>query len=290
MRFSIGRVQVTVIVDDGDFQHPLRRFLPDLDVAALDEHRGLLEPAFVDIGHDILRCPIQTFVLNLEGRIVVVDTCVGEHKSCPEFPTWNRRSSTGFLDRMRAAGVPPEAVDLVFCTHLHIDHVGWNTICIDGAWVPTFPHARYLVGRREFADWQSRTDPGTDDPLYLRVLRESVVPLVEADRVDLVDDGSELAPGAVLTPLPGHTAGQIGLLLDRPDARALFCGDAVHSPVQILQPTVSTSVCQDPGLAARTRTAVLQEAAATGRVLVPAHFRRVTVVRRGDGFQPVFAA
>ena len=144
MRFAIGEIQITVIVDDGDFLLPLRAFLPSLDLAALEPHRHLLEPDFVDLGRNNLRCAIQSFVLHLDGRNVLVDTCIGEHKKRPEIPAWNERSGTGWLDRLRAAGVAPEAVDLVFCTHLHIDHVGWNTVRAEGAWTPTFPNARYV--------------------------------------------------------------------------------------------------------------------------------------------------
>jgi metallo-beta-lactamase superfamily protein len=114
-----------------------------------------------------------------------------------------------------------EAVDLVFCTHLHIDHVGWNTVGADGAWTPTFPNARYLVGRRELTDWQARMAAGIAEPMHVRGLRDSVLPLVDAGRVDLVDEGLEFAAGAVLTLLPGHTAGQMGLRLDRLEAHAV---------------------------------------------------------------------
>jgi hypothetical protein len=145
---------------------------------------------------------------------------------------------------------------------------------------PTFPNARYLVGRRELADWEARIAAGVAAPMHVRGLRDSVFPLVEVGRVDLVDAGLELAAGAALTLLPGHTVGQMGLRIDRPEARALFCGDVMHSPLQIVQPAVSTSSCSDPQLATLTRIAVLEEAAASGRVVVPAHFRgprRVTV-------------
>jgi glyoxylase-like metal-dependent hydrolase (beta-lactamase superfamily II) len=293
VRFAIGDIQITVVVDDGDFLLPLRAFLPSLDIAALEPHRHLLEPEFVELDRDNLCCAIQTFVLHLDGRNILVDTCIGEHKKRPEIPNWNERSGTGWLGRLRAAGVAPEAVDLVFCTHLHIDHVGWNTVGADGEWTPTFPNARYVVGRWELADWQARMAAGTAEPMHVRGLRDSVLPLLDAGRVDLVDEGLDLAAGAVLTLLPGHTAGQMGLRLDRLGARALFCGDAIHSLVQILQPAASTSTCLEAELAARTRIALLQEAAATGRVLVPAHFRgarQVTVAARGDGFQPAFPA
>lgn len=291
MHFTIGGIEVAAIVDDDDFQLPLGTLLPGVDVAALEAERHWLEPEFVELDRNRLRFAVQSFVLRLDGRTVIIDTCIGEHKDRTAIPAWHRRSGSGWLARLAAAGVAPEAVDLVFCTHLHIDHVGWNTVGADGAWKPTFPNARYLMGERELADWQSRMAEGTAEPIQLPGLIDSVLPLLDAGVVDLVRDGMEIAAGAVVTPLPGHTSGQVGLRLDRPDARALFCSDAMHSPVQILQPAVSTASCRNPAQAARTRTALLEEAAASGRVIIPAHFRggrRVTVDVRDDGFRPVF--
>ena len=291
MRFA--DVAVDVIVDDDDFELPLRDFLPGLVLAALAPERGWLEPDFVDLARGILKCAIQTFVLRTAGRTILVDTCIGEHKDRPEIPAWNRRSGTGWLDRLRGAGIEPATVDAVFCTHLHIDHVGWNTVAADGSWAATFPNARYLVGRSELADWQARMRAGTAPELHVRGLEDSVLPLVEAGLVDLVDDGAELAPGAVLTFLPGHTMGQMGVRIDRPDGRAVLCGDAIHSPVQLLQPALSTASCMDPGLAATTRRRLLEEAAASGRLIVPAHFRgprRAHVEVNGVGFRPRFLA
>ena len=131
MRFAIGDVVVDVIVDDDGFELPLRTFLPDLDLARLDPHRSLVEPDFVHVARDRLKCAIQTFVLRTGGRTILVDTCIGEHKARPEIPAWNQRSGTGFLDRLRRASVDPGTVDTMFCTHLHIDHVGWNTVGAD---------------------------------------------------------------------------------------------------------------------------------------------------------------
>src|SRR5262245_20351969 len=227
----------------------------------LEPHRSLLEPDFVDFARGLLRFAIQTFVLKLDNRTILIDSCLGEHKDRREIPVWNQRSGTGWLDRLRAASVEPEAVDLVFCTHLHIDHVGWNTVARNGAWVPTFPNARYLVGRRELDDWQARMAAGTAEPMHVRGLRDSVLPLLDAGRVDLVEEGHELAAGAVFAHLPGHTVGQMGLRLDRPGGRALFCGDAIHNPAQLFAPAISTATCRDGRLAAATRISLLQEAA-----------------------------
>jgi glyoxylase-like metal-dependent hydrolase (beta-lactamase superfamily II) len=291
MRFAIGEIVVDAIVDDDDFELPLHEFLPGLDLAALGDHRGLLEPEFIDVGRNVLKCAIQTFVLRVAGRTVLIDACIGEHKDRPEIPAWHQRSGTGFLERLRGAGVDPAAVDTVFCTHLHIDHVGWNTRRADGRWVPTFPNARYLVGRAELDDWLARRDAGTAPAMHVQGLDDSVLPVVEAGLVDLVDDGHELAKGLALTALPGHTVGQMGLRIDRPAARAIFCGDAVHSPAQIVQPGLSTASCMDPRRAAETRRLLLEEAAASRRLVVPGHFRgwrRAYVREHGTAFAPLF--
>jgi glyoxylase-like metal-dependent hydrolase (beta-lactamase superfamily II) len=209
-RFTIGEITVDVVVDDDDFQLPLREFLPGLDLTSLARHRGLLEPEFLDTARDVVRFAVQAFVIRADGRTLLVDTCVGEQKDRPEIPVWNQRRGTGFLERLARSGVDSAGVDTVFCTHLHIDHVGWNTRREDGRWMPTFPNARHLVGRAELADWSARCDAGTAPAMHVRGLQDSVFPLVDAGLVDLVDDGHEVAAGLVLAPLPGHTAGQMG--------------------------------------------------------------------------------
>jgi glyoxylase-like metal-dependent hydrolase (beta-lactamase superfamily II) len=291
MRFAVGAAIVDVIVDIDDFPLPLADFLPGIDVDRLLAHRDSLEPDFLDLAGNALRFAIQSFVIRLNGRTILIDACVGEAKQRPELAAFHQRQASGFLQRLANVGVRAEDIDTVFCTHLHVDHVGWNTQRADGRWVPTFPRARHLFGRLELADWMTRRAAGTVPPLHLASLEDSVIPVVEAKLVDLVDDGFELAPGLTLTQLPGHTDGQMGLQIDLDEGRAIFCGDAIHSPVQLLQPDVSTATCANPQTAAATRRAVLDEANDSGRLVVPAHFRgrRCCRVRRqGTGFEPVF--
>ncbi len=291
MRLAVGDAVVDVIVDIDDFRLPLVDFLPGIDVERLLTHRGSLEPDFLDFSGNALKFAIQSFLIRLNGRTILVDTCVGENKERPELAEFHRRRASGFLQRLAEAGVTPQDIDSVFCTHLHVDHVGWNTQKADGRWAPTFPHARHLFGRRELADWMAQRAAGTIPPLHLASLEDSVIPIVEAGLVDLVDDGFELAPGLTLTPLPGHTVGQMGLRIDRDGSRAIFCGDAIHSPAQFFQPDISTASCADWQVAGATRRAVLEEANDSGRVVAPAHFRggRFCRVRRqGAGFEPAF--
>jgi glyoxylase-like metal-dependent hydrolase (beta-lactamase superfamily II) len=148
-----------------------------------------------------------------------------------------------------------------------------------------------LFGRRELTDWMTQRDNGCAPLIHARALEESVIPIVEAGLADLVDDGYDLGPGLRLAPLPGHTSGQMGLAVDYARDRAIFCGDAVHSPLQIFEPNLSTSVCVDPKLASETRKTIFAEAAHSGRLVVPAHFRGprgVHIRSSRGGYQPVF--
>jgi len=293
MRFAIGEAIVDIIIDDENFALPLSQFLPGCDPELLEAHRATLEPDFLDVAGDLVRFAIQSFVLRAGGRTILIDSCIGENKDCPEIPAWHQRRGSDFLDRLKRSGVDPAGVDLVFCTHLHVDHVGWNTRRDSGRWEPTFPNARYLFGRRELADWMMQRETGCAPLVHARALEESVIPIVEAGLADLVDDGYDLGPGLRFAPLPGHTSGQMGLVVNYARDRAIFCGDAVHSPLQIFHPELSTSVCVDPKLASETRKTIFAEAADSGRLVVPAHFRgprRVHIRSNGSGYEPVFGA
>lgn len=292
MHFAIEEVCVDVIVDDDDFKLPLSGFSPGCDGRRLMQHRKLLEPDFLDLDQDIVRFAVQSFVLRTHGRTILVDTCIGEQKDRPEIPAWHQRRGTGFINQPAKAGIDPADVDIVFCTHLHVDHVGWNTRREDGRWAPTFPNARYLMSRNELADWMAQRGAGSAPTMHVSALEDSVLPVVGAGLVDLVDDGYDVARGLTLTHLPGHTANQLGLRVDRGDARAIFFGDALHSPVQIIDPGVSTSSCADPRIAGATRRGLLEDAVETNRLLVPAHFRghRCAHIRcNSTGFEPVFS-
>jgi len=281
---------VDVLVDIDWFELPISRFLHEAEPGQVESARSLLEPDHVDLERGMLILAIQTFVLRAAGRTILVDTCVGEGRERPLVPDFHRRHQSGFLERLAQAGVQPESVDLVFCTHLHVDHVGWNTRLLDGRWVPTFPNARYLIGRRELGYWQDQRRRPDSDALQLGGFEDSVLPILETGRAELVDDGYELGPGLSLVPLPGHTPGQMGVRADGA-VRALFCGDAIHSPLQVLEPGLSTAEDVDREQARQVRRALLEEAAEEGKLVVPAHFRgtRCMHIRQtAAGFTPCF--
>ncbi len=287
MSFLIGDCRIDEVVDMDPFDLPFDTFFPDASLEALEPHRWWLDPMHVGFSARTLRLSVKSMLLRVAGLNILVDTCVGEHKNLHR-DDWAQRTNTGFLTRLIETGVSPDKIDYVMCTHLHADHAGWNTQLVDGRWVPTFPNAKYLIGRKELAYWEAerQTKP-------LPTYDESVLPVVEAKLAELVDDGHTFADGLSLGLLPGHTPGCMGLYLDRGKSRAVFTGDAIHSPVQVVQPDWSSRLCTDGKQAAVTRRKLLEDSFEQNRLLLLAHQRGTTAMRlrraysdEGDGFVP----
>ncbi|GAA1961926.1 MBL fold metallo-hydrolase [Kitasatospora viridis] len=256
--------------------------LPGATKEVLDE-ASWLRPDFADA--EVPRLASHSFAVTAGGLRIVVDTGIGNGKERAN-PAWNGLD-TDFLEQLTAAGFPPESVDLVITTHLHTDHVGWNTRLADGAWVPTFPRARYLTSRTEWDHWA-----GTElDEARAQMFRDSVHPVRDAGQYDLVDvpdQGYEVAPGIVLVPAPGHTPGQVAVELRGGDRRALITGDSIHHPVQLSHPHVHSCVDIDSAQAIRTRARLLDAVADTDALLMGTHFPRPTagtVRREGDRYR-----
>ncbi|MFJ6916387.1 MBL fold metallo-hydrolase [Streptomyces sp. NPDC101133] len=240
-----------------------------------------LSPEFAD-GQGVLRLASHSFAVEADGMRVLVDTGIGNGKRRAN-PAWHDLNSD-YEARLRAAGFAPESVDLVILTHLHADHVGWNTRADGDAWVPTFPNARYLTSRTEWDHWA-----GVDmEEARRQMFRDSVHPVREAgllDLVDVADEGTDVAPGVRLLPTPGHTPGQVAVALSSLGESALITGDSIHHPVQMAHPELCSCVDVAPGLAARTRNRLLDSLAGTSTLLLGSHFPAPTAghVRREDG-------
>ncbi|WP_332461430.1 MBL fold metallo-hydrolase [Amycolatopsis aidingensis] len=236
---------------------------------------GWLRPDFAD-DTGVLRLASHSFAISAAGLKVVVDTGIGNGKQRAN-PAWHDLR-TGYLDRLTAAGFAPESVDLVVLTHLHTDHVGWNTRSVAGEWVPTFPNARYLTSRVERDFWA-----GYDmDEARRQMFRDSVHPVEEAGLLDLVDvpaDGMDLVPGLRLLPTPGHTPGHLAVRLSSGDRAALITGDCVHHPVQLSRPEIGSCVDIDPARAEVTRRSLLNSLADTGTLVLGTHFPPPTAGR-----------
>nr|WP_285632924.1 MBL fold metallo-hydrolase [Actinoallomurus iriomotensis] len=246
-------------------------FFPESPAEVWDTHRSWLAPDFLDTETRIVNAAIQTWLLRSEGRIILVDTGVGNHKDRPYSPVWSRLE-TGFLDDLARVGVRPEDVDVVVNTHLHVDHVGWNT-CLDGRrWVPTFPNATYLMPKADFDFWNPANG---HRPLLGRgnqnVFEDSVAPVHEAGRTLLWEDGHRIDANLRLDPAPGHTPGSSVLTLTSGSDRAVFVGDLLHNPVQIFEPDANSCFCEDPTGARATRRRLLGWAADNHALLIPAH-------------------
>lgn len=280
--FSLGEMTIARVEE---LALPIVKFdelFLDMPPDALRHYRDWLGPDGYDPITERMVNSVHTWVVRTGRHVVLIDTCMGNDKSRPGLPTGDHLN-TPWLARLAECGVSPEQVDFVMCTHMHADHVGWNTRLQDGRWVPTFPNARYLFSRDEYEHWDPQdgaaTGWGQDG-----VFNDSVLPCVEAGQVTLVDDGYAVDDVFVVEAAPGHTKGNIIIRASSAGATALFSGDCLHTPLQIAYPDVNTIVCEDPVQARRTRRRILEECAARGHLLVPAHFPPPFLGRiSGDG-------
>jgi len=185
------------------------------------------DPSFVDPATGLLVMSFHSLVVRTPAGVLLVDTCVGNHKDRPMLPEWHRQEWP-YLERLAGVGLTPADIDFICCTHLHGDHVGWNTRMVDGSWVPTFPNARYLFARSELDYWQTHHDEEPES-MYRRPWEDSVLPVIAAGQVDAVADDAEILPGICLRPAPGHTPGHTSLQVNLPETGPVFLtGDLYH--------------------------------------------------------------
>ncbi|MSQ70060.1 MAG: MBL fold metallo-hydrolase [Betaproteobacteria bacterium] len=256
---------------------------PDWDPAVIEEHRDWMVPGFVDVAADRFISSIHSWVIRTAHHTIVVDTCAGNHKNRPGMERFHMLD-TPYLARLRAAGVEPAEVDYVLCTHLHVDHAGWNTQLVDGRWAPTFPNAKYIFSRAEHDGIRDAT--GTQSG-YRNVYEDSVVPVMEAGQGLLVEGAHAIEDGLRIEPAPGHTGGSVVLWAESAGERAAFSGDIMHQPIQVYRPEWNSCFCELPEEARRTRRRVLQTCSEQNALLLPAHFAPPHAGRiraRGDGF------
>ena len=228
-----------------------------------------LQPHFIDEKGN-LKMSIHALVVDTGEKVILVDTCVGNDKQ-RNIPAWSNLQ-TNFLERLEEAGYPPGRIDIVLCTHLHVDHVGWNTMLVGGKWVPTFPNARYLIGRKEWEYWERNED----ESVYGSVLADSVKPIFEEDLVDLVEMDEKICVGVELEPSPGHTPGHISVKIESSNNKALITGDFMHHPVQMTRTDWCSSADTDPIKGRATREAMLAEYLDTDVLLIGTHFASPT--------------
>ncbi len=277
-QWQIGDVKITRIVE-GESAGPMF-LLPDAtreNILAMP----WLQPHFADAEGNCI-VSIHALVLETPDKIVVVDTCLGNDKE-RTFDFW-AHLQTRFLADLEAAGYAPEKVDTVLCTHLHTDHVGWNTKLVDGQWVPTFPNAEYLFGTTE---WEY-TEAQMDNPMYAEFIVDSIKPVIEAGLVRFVDVDERINNEITLVPTPGHTPGHISVRIDSRGESAIITGDFLHHPCQMEEPFWECTADWDTPMAQNTRMTQLAQYAEEGLLVFGTHFASPSagrVVKKGKHFQ-----
>lgn len=293
-RWRIGGATVTRIEEQlGPGSFPPERYFAGFEREVLERHLHWLVPHHYIPAQDALVTSVHSWLIQTAHHTVLVDCCSGNHKDRPWWPRFHQLR-TPFLQRLARAGVAPEQVDIVMCTHLHADHIGWNTQLRDGRWVPTFPRARYLFSRRECEHWDPRLHPdGADDPHRRIAWQDSVLPIIEAGLAEQVSGPHAIGDDLLIEDAPGHTPGHILLRLLHDDGGGVFCGDVIHHPLQVCAPHWNSQFCMAPAQARATRRQVLEHCAETGARLLPTHFGapHVASIRvDGDAFLPDFVA
>ena len=283
--WQVGAVRVDRVLE---FEQPLLdplQLYPAATAQTLDRHRPWLEPRLLDPSSGLMVLAIQSYLIRSRGITILVDTCGGNDKPRPNKRRYHMNRHP-FLERLAACGVTPEAVDYVLCTHLHVDHVGWNTRLVDGRWVPTFPRARHVFATDEWNYWHDLNNAGklTDNGYYV----DSVLPVAEAGLVTLVGGSHEITDEVVLEPTPGHTPGHVAVHIRSQGRDAVLSGDLMHTALQCAEPDWSSCFCSDPALSARTRRSFLERYAESATLILPAHFPTPSagaIRRHGDAWR-----
>ena len=280
--FSRGDIVINRIVElEVPFAAALT-FLPGLQPEVLAEHRSWLVPTALTADGELIFC-FQSYVVRTPHHTILIDSCVGNHKNRTAFPAMHMKNDETYMRALASAGLAVGDIDFVLCTHLHFDHVGWNTRLADGRWVPTFPNARYVFAQREYAHWleQHAKSP-------VACIADSVLPIVEAKRAELVRSDHALDDHVRLLPTPGHTPDHFSVCLGRGRDEAIITGDVLHSPIQARYPEISMRADTDPKQAAVTRRGLLERCCDTDTLCCTAHFPSPSasrISRWGDGFR-----
>jgi glyoxylase-like metal-dependent hydrolase (beta-lactamase superfamily II) len=242
---------------------------PDSTPEIIGREQAWMAPRFYDPASGLLVITIQSFLLKTRHHTILVDACSGNHKD-RERSFFDRREWP-WLEALAAAGAAPGDIDYVLCTHMHVDHVGWNTRLDDGRWVPTFPNAKYLFSRADWDYWQHQSEenalPRTGD-----YFQDSVLPVFESGQAQLVDGEHAIEDGVWIEPTPGHSPGHVSVRLRSGGKDAVMSGDLLHHPLQCLHPAWSTNFCWDQERSRATRLSFLESVADTETLVIPAHF------------------
>jgi glyoxylase-like metal-dependent hydrolase (beta-lactamase superfamily II) len=264
--WNIGSVKITSLVEL-EAGAIIQQGIPDATPEVVKKI-SWLRPHFADEEGN-LKAVVQAFVIETDGKKILVDSCVGNGKRRTDLPEWNNLG-TDFLSRLESAGFPREVIDIVLCTHLHCDHIGWNTMLVGGKWVPTFPNARYLFAKDEYEYWKGRPTAEIDDDRASFV--DSVEPIFTAGLADLVSADHKLTDEVSLLPTPGHTPCHVSVMIKSGDKEAVITGDVMHHPCQMAHPEWKVLWDTDKEKARETRKKFLDQFADTEVLILGSHF------------------
>ena len=282
LTFAAGDLSIHRVIEQETTFLPALEMFPALPGELLAENRSWLRQAKALDDDDGLILCFQSYVVKTPHHTILIDSCIGNDKPRPTRPKWHMKTDHTYLSGLKAAGFSVADIDVVMCTHLHPDHTGWNTRLENGQWVPTFPNARYICGRTEFNHWTAQ-NAKAEVPTFV----DSVLPVVEANRAELVGDDFTIGDHMRILPTPGHTPGHAAFAFGKGKDAAIFTGDAMHSPLQTRFPDLSPKFDADPLAAAKTRRSLLERLCDTDTLCCTAHFPSPSagrIKRRGDAF------
>jgi glyoxylase-like metal-dependent hydrolase (beta-lactamase superfamily II) len=268
--FNVGRATITRVEEVYGPTYPATQIFPDLSEKILAEHAHWIAPDHYEASTGLIKLSVHSWLLQIGGQKILIDACCGNQKNKPGRPFWHMMNMP-YLERLKAAGARPDEIDLVMCTHLHHDHVGWNTQLRDESWVPTFPNARYVFSKPDFEYYRKLDADPKEGPAELGTFRECVLPIVEAGRAELVTGPHRLNDHFEIMPAPGHSAGHVVFWLESGGERAVFIGDVWHHLLQVYYPHWNFPKNSDAEQARTSRRMVLEHCAATGALVLPAH-------------------
>jgi glyoxylase-like metal-dependent hydrolase (beta-lactamase superfamily II) len=283
LKFSAGDLTIHRIIEQEVPFFPALELLPDLTPERLAENRDWMKKARAIDDNDVLILCFQSYIVRTPHHTILIDSCIGNDKQRPARPNWHQKTDDNYMCALKAAGFSVGDIDYVMCTHLHVDHVGWNTRMENGRWVPTFPNARYVFGKTEYDYWHEQNAKAEVPPFA-----DSVLPVVEAKRAEFVGNDFAIGDHTRILPTPGHTPGHVAFTFGKGGKDdAVFAGDLIHSPLQTLYPELSPKFDVDPKQAAETRRSFLERYCDTNTLCCTAHFPSPSsgkIKRKGNAF------
>lgn len=266
MKWTIGNVTIFQIVELGAGKI-IQSIMPDATPENIKKMKWLI-PNYADVD-GILKALVQSFLIKSQGKYILVDSCNGNDKNRPSMPEWGNLK-TKFIEKLNEIGITPSDINYVVCTHLHFDHVGWNTTLINEKWVPTFPNAKYIFSKKEYEYWKSKPKKEMIDDLL--GFEDSVQPIIEAGLSELVEDNFQFDENVSLISTPGHTPHHVSIQIRSKDKKAIISGDFIYHPCQLEKFEWGNTVDTYPDQALKTRKAIVSSLVDSGTFLLGSHF------------------